>query len=98
MSGKANPKGSGTKANAAGFSPLPGGALLPLTQGEQTVDSTVKLNEPGRHIWITGTKENREWTVKVEYRGGFWLAVELNEFGGFHGRLYDGRSRRETRQ
>ena len=42
----------------------------------------------GRFIWINGPN----WTVKAEFLGR-WVAVELDQFGGFKRHLYDSRER-----
>lgn len=49
--------------------------------------STVRFDTPDRFVYVYGPG----WVAKVEYRVGYWNAVELNEWGGFRARLYDGR-------
>lgn len=42
---------------------------------------------PGRCVYVRGNG----WIAKIEWTGHHWVAVELNEWGGFRRRLYDGR-------
>ena len=51
--------------------------------------SRARFDTRDRFIWLYGSG----WIVKVELCAGHhWNAVELDEFGGFRRRLYDGRS------
>jgi hypothetical protein len=50
--------------------------------------STVRFDTRDRFIWLYGSG----WIAQVQWTGHHWVAVELDDFGGFRRRLYDGRS------
>ena len=53
---------------------------------ERPMVSTLQDQDP-RVYYIRGFR----WYVRVTFSGQHWTAVELDEFGGFRRRLYDGR-------